>query len=58
MGREEYSNIAFIILDTDDFMKRIFFEIGDFNLEEYIIYSFSNEQYLRNDEIIEGDKNE
>ncbi len=44
MGKEKFSDIAFIILDTDDFRKIIIFKkIGDFNLGEYIIYSFANE---------------
>ena len=42
MGEDKFNEIAFPLLGVDDSMNRIFFEAGEFNLEEFIIYSFAD----------------
>ena len=41
IGEEKFCEIAFPMLDTDDSVNRIFFEAGEFNLEEFLIYSYA-----------------
>ena len=42
MGEKKFNEIAFPLLGVDDTTNRIFFEAGEFSLEEFIIYSFSH----------------
>ena len=42
MDEEKFNKIAFSFLGVDDSMNRIFFEAGEFNLEEFILYSYAH----------------
>ena len=46
MGEEKFNQIAFPMIGVDDSTNRIFFEAGDFNLEEFILYSYADDYYL------------
>ena len=36
------------MLGSDDSVNRIFFEAGEFNLKEFIIYSYAHGHYIGN----------
>ena len=42
MGENKFNDIAFPMIGKDDSVNRIFFEAGEFNLEEFMIYSYAN----------------
>jgi hypothetical protein len=42
----KFKEIAFTVLETDDDKQRILFEVGDFNLYEYFLFSYANAKFL------------
>ena len=43
---DKFEEIAFPLIGVDDSVNRIFFEAGEFNLDEYIIHSYANSQFI------------
>ena len=46
MGEMNFHEIALPLIGVDDSTNRIFFEAGEFNLEEFITYSYADGLYL------------
>ena len=44
--KDKFQEIAFPVIEADDKNNRILFEVGNFNLYEYFVYSYANAKFL------------